>query len=331
MRPDNRIIIPLLLTKENTVTLKEEQDDLAMYSNTLLFDDENSNNEEDKKDISIEDTNKSTLHCVIDDSPTLPPTLVTEENNINKLVITDELILKETTLELDHTLDLRSETEVHSLEISSLHEYSKPEEETANEKDENILVSDGNQCKPLLLNDEYTVVSNNDEKFQEKKQDVIGKRRSAHSFIPRKQNLLHATEEIPPMIKKLPTPSASTASPQANNFNVNRRGSSGSSSIPVPQQNRLSLTMIEKHWSPSSSSDSLSIKSPNSIHSNTSLDSATSKVIKPIAHNRLSSTNSNQTSKIPIFATKQPDIPKAVSSITNISRLPVKMSPTTAV
>lgn len=305
--------MPLSLTKEPDSDIKaskvERQDEPTMYS-------DNDNDEKEVTFILLSDdvpppqleVEPVSFDC--EDSPTLPPTNIFIE--LNELDGGDDKTFEEEKQpETDLLLDLRSETEVDSLEVS-LHEIQDPILSLETTGNKEVLKNEETTMR-LLLNEAADEEKCKEEEEEEKK-SIIVKRRSTHSLIPRKQNL-HPTEQ-PVVIQKPLSPSQST-------FNINRRGSSGSF-IPIPQQNRLSFTMTEsKHWSPSSSSDSLSLRSSAS-----SSDSITTTEKNKSHTTRLP----NPSSKIPVFATKPSELQKVVvPSINNMSRLPVKRTPTTAI
>lgn len=166
-----------------------------------------------------------------------------------------------------------------------------------------------------------------------KKNDIVVKRKSGHSLIPRKQQYSASVIENAPVAIVSKAPASNTTS----DMNIKRRGSSGSF-IPTFQQNRLSLIITEtndKNWSPSTSSDTLP-KSPSSILSSTSTSSSGSGSVtrrkekrSSLKAHRLSNIpNVNQQSKIPVAGLNitpnsiSKTVPSSASSAGNMSKLP---------
>ncbi|KAI7893891.1 uncharacterized protein EV154DRAFT_500361 [Mucor mucedo] len=261
------------------------------------------------------------------DSPTLPPhvsefeDLDVSEPNENENSSIKNMAEEESQISKDNSVESPPET-VNSLEIASHQQepnltlnqdfsptlpQSEPVVETSDikaEEQESVVT-------PELLRDSVELETKTTpvvwaSKRNKKKSDVIVKRRSGHSLIPRKQ-YTSVTEENSVAIMSKPVNLVTT--PNHNEYNTSRRGSSGSFIPTFQQQNRLSLIISEnnanyKNWGPSSFDSPP--KSPNSPLSSTSTSSSgssgatTKEKRSSMKISRSNAANILQHSKIPV-------------------------------
>ncbi|KAI8093942.1 hypothetical protein BDF21DRAFT_407587 [Thamnidium elegans] len=326
-----------------------KKDDTIVVNSDTFIDEEDTVLEEENTpclgndQLLLEQTHPTTLdEQEIIDSPTLLPPTSRVENSVVEIKEEEEekeIDLPTKTQQSDKQLETRSETVV-SLEIAShqqeinktlkqdlflpdVNEKIIKEVEEENKVTEVSLV----QCDDV---DEKIIAS---EDTAIKKNDIVVKRKSCHSLIPRKQQYTASVIENAPVaiVSKAP------ASNMTSDTNTKRRGSSGSF-IPTFQQNRLSLIITEtndKNWSPSTSSDTLP-KSPSSILSSTSTSSSGSSSVTrrkekraSLKAHRLSNIpNVSQQSKIPVAGLNvTPNsipkiLPSSASSVGSMSKLP---------
>ncbi|KAI9254985.1 hypothetical protein EDC94DRAFT_232422 [Helicostylum pulchrum] len=340
---------------QETIIHKEElyfiqKDDMIVVNSDIFIDEEDTVFVEENTpclgndQLLLEQTHLTTLdEQEIIESPTLPPPKNTVENSVVEIKEEEEeekeIDLPTKIQQSDKQLEARSET-VASLEIAShqqeiditlkqdlfLPEVSEKaiKEAVEEEKVTEVCLA---QCDDV---DEKMVAL---EGAAIKKSDIVVKRKSGHSLIPRKQQYTASVIENAPVA----IVSKELASNMTSDTNTKRRGSSGSF-IPTFQQNRLSLIITEtndKNWSPSTSSDTLP-KSPSSILSSTSTSSSGSSSVtrrkekrSSLKSHRLSNIpNVAQQSKIPVAGLNvtpnsiPKNLPSYASSVGNMSKLP---------
>lgn len=261
------------------------------------------------------------------ESPTLPPHVPDQEDlNISEINESDNrnenIIEEESEMSKDDLVESPPET-VNSLEIAShqqepnltLNQDFSPTLTPPVSVAETFTIKDEDQGKNVIPLELPTKTTENDAKDTpvvwacrriKNKSDVIVKRRSGHSLIPRKQHTSVMDENSISITSK---PVNHVTTPNHNEYNASRRGSSGSFIPTFQQQNRLSLIISEnnasyKSWSPSSFDSPP--KSPNSPLSSTSTSSSgssgttTKEKRSSIKINRLNAANILQHSKIPV-------------------------------
>lgn len=331
--------------KDEDENIKEESTDLAEEKTPFL-----GNNQ-----LLLEQTNPITITEQTIDSPTLPPTILNEEDTtIGKLNEDDSSSenITEAKFKSTEQNSVEPPENVNSLEIASHqqesdltlnHDFSLPP--SVVKPPPSVELTEDNKT---IHQDPVSTFENENEystknssvmcayKKNNNKADVIVKRKSGHSLIPRKQYASSVVEENPVVISpKLPVSHVA-----ASEYSTNRRGSSGSFIPTFQQQNRLSLIISEnssnyKNWNPSFDSPP---KSPNSILSSASTSSSgssgtttTKEKRSSIKSYKLNMANTFQHSKIPVIAVALPQTgsyaPKSSpANISNFSRLPKRNS-----
>lgn len=205
----------------------------------------------------------------------------TDENNYNA-----RQLYKEGS-EMEKSKLIEDDREIVGTEDGSKIVDTKPKGEEMNEEEET----------EKLLSEEENKIIDSEESGQ--KMSVSVKRKSMHSFIPRKQLVQLYTTAENEAAQSIESNDVSAVKPSLslskslreisiNELNVTARRGSSSSFIPIPnQQNRTSVPMIDVHTnenivshnscSPSSSSDSLLKTPPHTLPMSQSASSSSRK------------------------------------------------------